>query len=91
MLPWAISFIAVWRCTNISDIESPMLSKRSGIFLIALGFLLFMTGMIVVDMVGLEGIVKEWRIMDVGYEMLGLLLMFYGNVGRNYKLVKIER
>ena len=91
MLPWAISLFAVWLSTNSSDPDSPMLTKTKSKFLIALGILLFLTGMILVNMGVLEGVIQEFRVMDDSYKILGILLVFYGYFGRNYKLIKIIR
>jgi hypothetical protein len=91
MLPWVISLVAFWRSTNSTDPDSPMLSKRSSVFLIVLGLLLFITGLMLSETGILDGVIPEFKIIDVGYKMLGLLLVFYGNVGKGFKLVKVQR
>ncbi|MES9854707.1 MAG: hypothetical protein ABW170_23095 [Candidatus Thiodiazotropha sp. L084R] len=91
MLPWIISFTTIYLSTNISNPDRPMLSNRSSIFLMVLGFMLFITGIVFVDIGILEGVIPEFRVVGVGYKISGLILVFYGYKGRGYKLVKIKR
>ena len=91
MLPWIISFAAAYITTNRTNPESPMLSKRNSIILFVLGLLLYLTGTIFINAGVLDGIIPEFKTIGVGYKILGILLVFYGHVGKGYKLVKIKR
>ncbi|MES9861670.1 MAG: hypothetical protein ABW157_21400 [Candidatus Thiodiazotropha sp. LLP2] len=91
LLPWVILIIAVYLTLNRSNPDRPMLSKRNSILLIVLGLLLYLTGIILINAGILEGVIEEFKIVGWGYKTIGILLVFIGYVGRNYKLVKIKR
>jgi hypothetical protein len=90
MLPWIISFSAVYLTTNRKNSDIPMLSKRNSIILYVLGILLYITGTIINNAGVLDGILQDFRTIGIGHKILGMLLVFYGHVGKGYKLVKVE-
>lgn len=90
MAPWFITLGMVWFVTNTSRPGESMVSLKCSIYLIIVGLMLFVAGILIkeLDLFAIEATGQVLRFLH--YQFLGLFLVVYGGYGKKYVLSESE-